>query len=93
MKTSHQNHRSEGCACHLNKALYIGSLVTFLGLASGGAITAFPTSFGIAPEDVQATGLALSLTTLAVGAIFLAIGIVQKRSGKPQACCTPSAQG
>ncbi|MEY4488557.1 MAG: hypothetical protein RIQ79_1065 [Verrucomicrobiota bacterium] len=93
MKTSCLHHRSEKCAAHLNKALCIGAFVAFLGLASGGALTAFPASFGIAPGNAQATGLALSLSALVVGAVFLAVGVAQKVSGKSPAACTASAQG
>lgn len=91
MKTHHQ-HRSEKCAAHLNHALCVGAFVAFLGLAIGGAITAFPTSLGVAPEDARATGLFFSLASLVVGALFLAVGVGRKLSDKTRACCTPPAQ-
>ncbi len=87
MKTSHPHHRSEKCACHLNQAVHIGALVTFVGLSGGGVIMAFPASLGISPEDAQATALILSVATLVVGAIFLAVGTVQKMSDKTQTSC------
>ncbi len=88
MKTS-PTHRSAGCAGYLNKALYIGVLLAFFGLSSGGVIMAFPASLGIDPQNAQATALTLSLATLVVGAVFLAIGTAQKLSGKTEAACAP----
>ena len=88
MKTS-PTHRSAGCAGHLNKALYIGALLAFFGLSSGGVIKAFPASFGVAPQNADATALSLTITTLFVGAAFLAIGTAQKLSGKTEAACAP----
>ena len=80
MKTSHR-HRSAGCAGYLNKALYIGTLLSFFGLAGGGVVMAFPTSLGIAPQNAEATALTLSIATLVVAAIFLSFGTAQKHLG------------
>ena len=91
MKTS-PTHRSAGCAGHLNKALYIGALLAFFGLSSGGVIKAFPASFGVARQNADATALSLTITTLVVGAAFLAVGAVQKFSEKPEVAFAPRAR-
>lgn len=53
---------------------------------------ASPESFGVAPANAQATSLALSIASLVAGAIFLAVGIVQKPSDKTPAGCVGAAQ-
>lgn len=92
MKTSPNRYCSHPGAAHLNKAICVGSFVIFLGLATGGVIMASPESFGVAPANAQATSLALSIASLVAGAIFLAVGIVQKLSDKTPAGCASAAQ-